>query len=79
MKKKTSTEDCAFCIGSKQASDCEVTQELILNHTKKKCDYGNGVNESLRTLVKKDAGTWLPTLKVNVKTVEVEKKAEECN
>ena len=50
QKKKKSIEDYIFYIGNKQASNCKVIQELILNHIKKTCEYGNDISESLRTL-----------------------------
>ena len=53
-KKKMSIEDCAFCIGNKQASDYEVTQEFTLNCIKKTYECGNDTSESLRTLSKTD-------------------------
>ena len=66
-----------FCIGNKQASDYEVTQELTLNYIKKTYEHGNYMSESLRTLGETDTEKWKPTLKVGVKTDEVEKKTEE--
>ena len=56
IKKKTITEGCAFHIGNKQASDHEVTQEFMLNCTKKTHECGNGMSESLRTMNKMDTG-----------------------
>ena len=76
-KKKKSTEDCVFCIGNKQASHCEVTQEFILNHIKKTREYGNDISKSLRTLSKTDTEKWKPKLKISIKTNKAEKKTKE--
>ena len=44
--KKKNLEDYAFYIGTKQASDYEVTVEFILNHIKKTYEYGNDTSKS---------------------------------
>ena len=43
--KKKNLQDCAFYIGTKQASDFEVTLEFILNHIKKTYEYGNDASQ----------------------------------
>ena len=75
-KKKRSSEDHAFCTGIKQASDCEVTLEFVLNHIKKTCECGNDTSESLRKLDKVDTNAWKPTLKASTKADPAEKAAE---
>ena len=77
VKKKMSTEDCALCIGSEQASDHEVSQELVLSCIKKSRERRSGASESLRTLSEIDTEKWKPALKVSAKTDELEKKTEE--
>ena len=74
-----SIDDCAFCIGNKQASDCEVTQEFMLNCIKKTREYGNDMSESLRTLSETGTEKCKPTLKVSVKIDEVEKRPKNGN
>ena len=75
--KKKNLEDYAFYIGTKQASDFEVTLEYVLNHIKKTYEYGNDISESLRKLAKADIGKWEPTLKASTKTDPEAKKTEE--
>jgi hypothetical protein len=54
-KTKKTVEDYFFYVGlSKQASDYEITAELVVNHIKKTFDRGNDIAEVIRTLVKTD-------------------------
>lgn len=77
-KRKKSTEDYVFYIGSnKQASDFETTRECMLNHIKRTCECGRDISETLRMQEKIETATWKPKLKVSAKTDPDEKKAEE--
>ena len=76
-RKKLSLEDCVFHTGNKQASDCEVALEFMLNHMKKSCEHGNDTIESLRKLTKADTSALKLTLKDSCKTDADEKKTEE--
>ena len=49
----------------------------MLNCIKKTHEHANDVSKSLRTLSETDTEKWKPTMKVMVKTDEVEKKTEE--
>jgi hypothetical protein len=52
-KTKKTVEDYFFYVGSsKQASDYELTAEVVVNHIKKTFDRGNDIAEAIRTLSK---------------------------